>query len=581
MLYPTAPMPRDVPALPGDVAGYFANTGGLNNQKLALLGVFLDGIATSRPIVLPYFTVLGGPPEGGRLIRLFDVYEQAPLLHLADACGLRVVQAEPTGGSDGWDHFRIGSDYFGNLGRTGTPRPNDFGFVFLRSLVPRLRSSPLSTELAEHVFGQRGVRVVAQLRIESDWVSFAQETLDGFGDTSADHAPSAVAILGKIHATLPDTGRSIYVTVNEDDMPAPKETIRADVQRLFGIELIWKSDVIAPVYMGALNRTDLAVLDFEMALRAEYFVGTSNSTFANVVAMETFAARGQPVRGHYLWNLAGPVLRERTDEGLTIHPAEATDPNRPRFAPAPEATPPPSEGPVAAAEPATPPVRHASPAAQAGGGVSLWSTFLGHRGREIDKWKHYFPAYEAHLRRYVNRPAVLIEIGVGEGGSAEMWRRYLGPFAQIVGIDNNPTTADAAGPQVAIRIGDQTDADFLAAVIAEFGVPDIVIDDASHQAADMVASFRALYPRLAPDGVYIVEDLHAAYWDEYGGGLRREGTFIELCKQLIDELNADWTRGALAPTDFSRSTLSMHLYDSLAVFQRGRPAQDGDRQRRS
>jgi hypothetical protein len=84
------------------------------------------------------------------------------------------------------------------------------------------------------------------------------------------------------------------------------------------------------------------------------------------------------------------------------------------------------------------------------------------------------------------------------------------------------------------------------------------------------ATFNYLYPRTAPDGVYLVEDLHTAYWDEFGGGLRREGSFIELCKQMIDELNADWSREALPPTDFTRSTLSMHFYDSMAVFERGR-----------
>ena len=67
----------------------------------------------------------------------------------------------------------------------------------------------------------------------------------------------------------------------------------------------------------------------------------------------------------------------------------------------------------------------------------------------------------------------------------------------------------------------------------------------------------------------MVEDLHTAYWPEYEGGLRREGTFIELCKTLLDELNADWSRGALLPTNFTQSTLSMHFYDSLAVFERG------------
>jgi hypothetical protein len=88
--------------------------------------------------------------------------------------------------------------------------------------------------------------------------------------------------------------------------------------------------------------------------------------------------------------------------------------------------------------------------------------------------------------------------------------------------------------------------------------------------SDVVKTFQYLYPRTAADGVYVVEDLHTAYWEEYGGGLGREGSFIELCKGLIDELNADWTREALPASEFTRSTLSMHFYDSMVVFERGR-----------
>jgi hypothetical protein len=60
--------------------------------------------------------------------------------------------------------------------------------------------------------------------------------------------------------------------------------------------------------------------------------------------------------------------------------------------------------------------------------------------------------------------------------------------------------------------------------------------------------------------VYLVEDLHTAYWDEFGGGLKKEGTFIEFCKGLIDELNAYWVReggGAdrVHPFDFVNALL--------------------------
>jgi len=202
--------------------------------------------------------------------------------------------------------------------------------------------------------------------------------------------------------------------------------------------------------------------------------------------------------------------------------------------------------------------------------VSLWSEFLNHKGRTIHKWKHYFPVYEAHFSRYVNRPLTLLEIGCGEGGSLQMWKRFFGPHAQIVGIDIRPECAEFEEDQIAVRIGDQSDPAFLASIIAEFGKPDIVLDDGSHIMEHVVASFSFLYPHTAQNGLYMVEDLHTAYWDEYGGGLRRPGSFIEMCKHLLDELNADWSRGALPPTSFTSATQSMHFYDSVAVFERGR-----------
>jgi hypothetical protein len=202
--------------------------------------------------------------------------------------------------------------------------------------------------------------------------------------------------------------------------------------------------------------------------------------------------------------------------------------------------------------------------------LSLWSEFVNNKQRTIHKWKHYFPAYEAHFSRFVNRPMVFLEIGCGRGGSAQMWKRYFGPHAQIVGIDVNPECKSFEEDQIKIRIGSQSDIDFLQKLLDEFGTPDIVLDDGSHIMSDVVETFRFLYPRTSSTGVYLVEDLHTAYWDEYGGGLGREGTFIEVCKALVDELNADLSRGALPATDFTRSTLSMHFYDSIVAFERGR-----------
>jgi hypothetical protein len=202
--------------------------------------------------------------------------------------------------------------------------------------------------------------------------------------------------------------------------------------------------------------------------------------------------------------------------------------------------------------------------------MTLWSDFLTNDQRIIHKWKHYFPVYERHFTRFVNTDVVFLEIGCGRGGSLQMWKRFLGPYARIVGIDLRPECKEFTEDQIEIRIGDQSDPAFLLDVCKEFGAPDVVLDDGSHIMSHIQASFSTLYPRLARTGVYMVEDLHTAYWSEFEGGLRRKESFIETCKGLIDELNADHSRGALPPTEFTLTTLSMHFYDSIVAFERGR-----------
>jgi cephalosporin hydroxylase len=201
--------------------------------------------------------------------------------------------------------------------------------------------------------------------------------------------------------------------------------------------------------------------------------------------------------------------------------------------------------------------------------MTLWSDFLANDKRVIHKWKHYFPIYERHFKDFVYKPVVFVEIGCGLGGSLQMWKRYFGPHARIIGIDVNPECKKFEEDQIEVHIGQQQDLEFLQSLVDTVGTPDIVLDDGSHAMSHIIATFQFLYPRVAKNGIYMVEDLHAAYWDEYEGGLRRPSTFIEFCKDLIDELNADHSRGALAPTEFTKSTLSMHLYDSVAVFERG------------
>ena len=209
--------------------------------------------------------------------------------------------------------------------------------------------------------------------------------------------------------------------------------------------------------------------------------------------------------------------------------------------------------------------------------MTLYGEFLDENHRRIHKWYQYFPAYETHFERFRNRHVTIFEIGIGEGGSLQQWRRYLGPFATIVGMDIYPRCKQVEEDQVHVRIGSQTDLAFLAGVVAEFGAPDIVIDDGSHLQPHVNVTFDYLYPLVAKNGVYLVEDLHAAYWPNHGGGLRAPGSFIETAKSYVDRMHVDYIGDESLRSPAGDRTTSIHFYDSITVFEVGERRVMGNR----
>jgi hypothetical protein len=165
---------------------------------------------------------------------------------------------------------------------------------------------------------------------------------------------------------------------------------------------------------------------------------------------------------------------------------------------------------------------------------------------------------------------VVLEFGVSQGGSLEMWREYFGPRARIVGVDIDPRCKAVEGEGISVLIGDQEDRAFLRSLPDQLGPIDVVIDDGGHTMSQQTTTFEEVYPRVATDGVFLVEDLHTSYWEEFGGGYRRAGSFVEYAKGLLDQLNAWHSRDdALVVDDLTRTTRSVHWYDSVIVFEKG------------
>ena len=203
------------------------------------------------------------------------------------------------------------------------------------------------------------------------------------------------------------------------------------------------------------------------------------------------------------------------------------------------------------------------------GGNPLETYFYANQGRLIDKWLHYFDIYHRHFQPFRDRPVTIVEFGVFHGGSLQMWKRYFGPKARIVGIDINPRCAALAEPQIEIRIGDQEDRTFLRSLADEVGDIDVLIDDGGHYMGQQIATFEELWPNIVEGGVLLIEDLHTSYRPEYGGGLRQSGTFIEYAKALIDQQHAWHSRqDDLVVDQYTTSIGGMYIYDSIIVFEK-------------
>lgn len=204
----------------------------------------------------------------------------------------------------------------------------------------------------------------------------------------------------------------------------------------------------------------------------------------------------------------------------------------------------------------------------------LRELFEAHEGRLVNKWLHYFDVYHRHLQRFRGQACTLVEIGVFHGGSLQLWRKYLGDQARIIGIDVNPECAHIKEPGIDILIGSQSDRGFLQRVREQVGPIDILIDDGGHRMEHLMVSFQELFPAIRESGVYLAEDLHTCYWREYGGGYRNPFSFIEYAKQHIDQLNARYSRdaGSFNVDAFTRSAASMHFYDSMLVIEKARNA---------
>lgn len=195
--------------------------------------------------------------------------------------------------------------------------------------------------------------------------------------------------------------------------------------------------------------------------------------------------------------------------------------------------------------------------------------FYQGKHRLIHKFIHYTEGYERFFSKYKGKKITLLEIGISKGGSLQMWKSYFGEKAQIIGVDINPECKKMEGENIKVFIGDQGDKNFLRYLKNQIGIVDIIIDDGGHMMDQQISSFEELFDNLSNDGVYLCEDCHTSYWQLYNGGYKKENTFIEYAKDIIDGLNAQYLEQDIPKKFIYKDTIkSVTFYDSMVFIER-------------
>jgi len=194
----------------------------------------------------------------------------------------------------------------------------------------------------------------------------------------------------------------------------------------------------------------------------------------------------------------------------------------------------------------------------------LYELFNSSSNRSI-KWKKYFPIYEKLFESYKNKPITFVEIGILDGGSLEIWKKYFGKNSRIIGIDNNPECKKFQNENCEIFIGSQSDPNFWKKFYHQVGNIDIILDDGGHTNDQQIISLINSVQNINNGGLHVVEDIHSSYQKHYGNPYKY--SFINFSKKTIDDINSTFPNIKKFDYQLNQLVYSVEFFESIVAFK--------------
>ena len=181
-----------------------------------------------------------------------------------------------------------------------------------------------------------------------------------------------------------------------------------------------------------------------------------------------------------------------------------------------------------------------------------------------EKHKKYFDVYDEIFKDFINKKITFVEVGVLNGGSLEIWKKYFGSNARIIGIDFNPECKKFEKEGIEIFIGDQSDPKFWDNFFNKIGQVDILLDDGGHTNLQQIITTVKSVKNINDGGLLVVEDTHTSYMAEFGNPNKK--SYINFSKKIIDDINYTFPGLQSFKYSLNKYIYSIKYFESIVVY---------------
>lgn len=186
-------------------------------------------------------------------------------------------------------------------------------YDLIGAFVPRVLVTSSFRRLREAIHNRDGEVLFCQFRIENDWIVHCRNEIIKVRSASEELYVDYMKIGLKIANTFPNI-RNVFICADEPSMPASKEQIKLDLLQTFGIRALFKTDFLGTSGDDFFRPNEHSLIDMALCVDGKNFVGTTRSTFSNMVALQRYSAEAHKEQS-YIYNHMSLRLKRRVDNG--------------------------------------------------------------------------------------------------------------------------------------------------------------------------------------------------------------------------------------------------------------------------